>query len=88
MNLSNLIFIDRYPSIDLHGFDYDTAKVEVKDFIIDLVKMKQEIGVIVHGIGGGVMKKATLEVLKNNKNVIDYKIAYNNPGCTIVRILI
>ena len=31
---------------------------------------------------------ATSEVLKQNKNVIDYKTFYNNTGCTIAKIKI
>ena len=86
MNLSNIIFIDGYPKIDLHGCEYDVARVMVKDFIFDLIKMKKEIGVIIHGIGDGIVKKATIEELRKNKNVLAYKSLYNNLGCTIIHI--
>lgn len=87
-NLNSVIFIDRYPKLDLHGFDRETARVAINDFIRDQVKLKQEIIVIVHGIGSGVLRMVTNEVLRRNKNVIDYKSFYYNNGCTIVQIQI
>ena len=86
MNLDDVIFIDNLPTIDLHGFDRDYARVKINEFIRDNKKMGNSIIAIVHGIGTGILKKVTSDTLNKNKNVIDYKIFYNNVGMTIVKI--
>lgn len=86
MEIDNLIFIDNLPKLDLHGFDRDTARVAVIDFINDNIKMKEKFLNIVHGIGSGVLKKTVHEELRKNKNVLDFKTYYFNQGCTIVKI--
>jgi DNA mismatch repair protein MutS2 len=88
MELKDVIFIDSFPKLDLHGFDRETAIVSTNDFINDNKKMKNEIFVIIHGIGSGIMRKTVHETLRKNKNVIDYKTFYNNNGSTIVKIKI
>lgn len=88
MELKQVIFINDFPSIDLHGLDRDTARVKTLEFINDNMLMKNEIICIVHGIGNGIIKEEVHKVLKRNKNVIDYKLFYNNTGCTIVKIKI
>ena len=74
------------PTLDLHGETVDFAKILVNDFIRDNYKMKNETLVIVHGIGTGALRKATQQVLKNNKLVDQYKIDNFNSGQTIVRL--
>ena len=86
--ISNILFIDRFPKIDLHGYTGDIAAVAVQDFIKENIKLKNEIIVIIHGIGNGIVKESTHRVLKNNKNVLEYNMYYNNSGCTIVRLKI
>lgn len=86
MNLSEVIFINNLPSIDLHGFDRDTARVKVLEFISDNKRMKKDIICIVHGRGNGILKAEVHNTLKHSKDVIDYKLFYNNIGCTIVKI--
>lgn len=88
MDLNNVIFINQYPKLDLHGYDRESARVAINDFINDSIKMKQEIVVIVHGIGTGILRKQTILSLKTNKNVIDFKSSYFNNGCTLVKIKI
>ena len=88
MELKDILFIDNLPKLDLHGFDRETARVEVNDFINENQKLKNEIFVIIHGIGSGVVKKTTHETLKKNKKVIEFKTFYNNNGSTIVKIKI
>ena len=88
MELKDIIFIDNYPKIDLHGLDRETARVEVNDFIRDNMKLKNDIVLIIHGIGNGILRKETHETLRKNKNVIEYKTFYNNLGTTIVKIKI
>ena len=86
MNLNNLIFIDNLPKLDLHGYDRETARVAINDFINDSYKMKNEFVVIIHGIGSGVIRNTTNNTLKKNKKVIDFKMFYNNNGCTVVQV--
>lgn len=76
----------QYPSIDLHGIDREYAKILVRDFIEDQIKMKEKNLVIIHGIGSGIVKKAVHEELKANKNVKEYKLDNFNLGCTIVTL--
>lgn len=87
-SLDSVVFIDSYPSVDLHGYDRETARVAVNDFIRDCIKQKQEVAVIVHGVGSGVVKTATHEALHKHKKVAEFKTFYYNPGCTIVRIIV
>ena len=86
MELKDVIYYDNFPKKDLHGLDRDTARVEINDFIRDNVKLKNDIVLIIHGIGSGILRKETHETLRKNKNVIEYKTLYNNLGTTIVKI--
>ena len=70
MNLNSILFLERFPTLDLHGYDRETARVAIDDFIRDNLRMKQEICLIVHGIGSGILRKTTHETLKKNKNVL------------------
>lgn len=88
MNLNDIIFIDSLPKLDLHGYDRETARVAINDFVNDNIKLKNSIILIVHGIGTGILKTTTHECLKNSRNVIEYKTYYYNDGCTIVKIKI
>ena len=88
MKLSEVIFVDSLPSIDLHGLDRDCARVKVNEFIKDNITMKNDIISIVHGRGTGILKDEVHRLLKNHKNVLEYKLFYNNIGCTIVKLKI
>lgn len=88
MKLDEVIFVDSLPSIDLHGFDSDYARIKVNEFIRDNLSMKNEIIAIIHGIGSGIVKQETHKTLKNNRSVIDFKLFYNNVGVTIVKLKI
>lgn len=88
MELKQVIFTNDLPSIDLHGLDKDTARVKTLEFINDNIVMKNEIVCVVHGIGSGIVKNEIHRVLAKNKNVLDYKLFYNNVGCTIVKLKI
>lgn len=85
-NLNNIMFIDRYPKIDLHGYDRESARVATTQFIKENKKLKNEVFVIVHGRGLGIVKKSVHETLRKSKVVKDYKTYYYNDGCTIVLI--
>lgn len=86
MNLNDLVFIDNLPKLDLHGYDRETARVAINDFINDNYKMKQKFIIIVHGIGSGILRTTTNEILKKNKKVVEFKTFYYNNGCTVVQI--
>ena len=88
MDLDSIIFVDNLPKLDLHGFDRETARVIVLDFIKDNIKMKNEIINIVHGHGSGILKDTVHDTLRKNRNVIEFKTFYNNDGCTIVKLII
>lgn len=86
MSLSNILFVERFPSLDLHGYDSVTAKMLVNDFIKENIKLKNEIFTIIHGIGAGIIRSSTHDTLKINKKVLEFQLSYFNQGCTIVKI--
>lgn len=88
ITLNQIIFTNNLPKIDIHGFDRTTAELTINDFIKENIKLKNEVFVIIHGIGSGILKNTTLNTLKKNKNVLEYRIDFKNPGCTLVRIKI
>lgn len=88
MELNEVIFINDLPSIDLHGLDRDTARVKVLEFIKDNKTMKNDIICIVHGVGSGTIKQEVHNTLKRSKDIKEYKLFYNNVGCTIAKIRI
>lgn len=86
MELKEVIFINDLPSIDLHGLDRTTARLKVLEFIKDNKVLKNDIICIVHGVGSGIVKKEVHTTLRKSKDVIDFKLFYNNTGCTIAKI--
>ena len=64
--------------------DSDYAVFKVKEFIDDCYKLKYKNIVIIHGIGTGVLKNAISNYLKSDRRVLEYKLDFMNPGCTIV----
>ena len=74
------------PTLDLHGYDREYARIAIDEFIYDNYKIKNQKVVIIHGNGTGIIKKVTGEVLKRNKYVEEYKIDNFNSGMTVVRI--
>ena len=86
MSIDDILFIDSLPSIDLHGYDRMYARLKVTEFINDNIKMKNEFIVIIHGIGGSVLRHEIHDLLEKNKKVVDYKIFVNNVGCTIAQL--
>jgi len=87
MSLSNIIFIDSLPSLDLHGIDREYARIKVNEFIEDNYIMGNEIVVIVHGMGTGILSKATSKILSVNKKVVEHQIYRGNNGCTVAKII-
>ena len=86
MTKTNDIFLDLLPSIDLHGFDREGARVATNDFVLESKLLYNKEVLIIHGIGQGIVKEAVHLELSKNKNVLNYKLAGSNIGCTIVKI--
>ena len=84
-NLNNK-FIDLYPILDLHGEFSDTILFLINDFISDNVKLGNNIVVIMHGKGSGILKKRTHEILSKNDLVKQYALSCDNLGATIVEL--
>ena len=82
------IFLERYPKIDLHGYDRDSARVATNDFIDENIILGNDTIIIIHGIGKGIVKNEVYEVLRHNKNVLEYKTDNFNSGCTVVKLKI
>ena len=80
------IFLDRLPRIDLHGYDRDSARVMVNDFVDEAIAMRYDEILIVHGIGSGIVKESVLDTLSKRKDILNYHICADNVGCTIVKI--
>ncbi len=79
---------DNLPTLDLHGIDREYAKILINDFVLDNSKLHNKKIVIIHGIGQGIIRKTTHEVLRKNKYVENYKLDNFNNGMTIVNIKI
>jgi len=84
--LDNYLLYNTWPSLDLHGYDRDTARVAINDFIKDSMVMKHKYIVIIHGIGSGIIRKTTIDTIKTNKDVKAYKISNFNPGMTVLEL--
>ena len=82
-----IMLYSNIPTLDLHGFDRDYARIQINDFIIDNYKMKNKKVIIIHGNGSGILKKTTQETLRRNKYVDNYKIDNFNDGQTIVNLV-
>lgn len=76
----------RYPTLDLHGFDRDYARIMINDFIKDCYIMKERNAIIIHGIGSGILRKTTKQTLQSNSYVEEAKLDIFNDGQTIVRL--
>ena len=88
MSINSIIFYENLPKLDLHGLDSIYARMKIDEFVKDSIKLRNKYVVIVHGIGEGILLKTTHEYLKSNSNVLDYKIAFNNGGVTLVELSI
>ena len=82
MEIDEVIFTENLPKLDLHGYDRDSARIEINDFIEDNYRMGIELLLIVHGIGTGIIRQTTIDTLNKNKKVayIDDSITENTTG--------
>lgn len=72
------------PTLDLHGIDREYARILIHDFLVDNYKLKNEKIIIVHGIGTGILRKTTQDLLRKSSIVDSYKIDNFNVGMTVV----
>lgn len=86
MKNQNDIFLNNLPSIDLHGFDRESATLAVKDFIHENNVMGNKKIIVIHGKGQGILREIILSYLKNNKLVLSYKLDNFNDGITIIEL--
>lgn len=77
-------FTYNLPHLDIHGETSATCVAVINSFIKDNIHLKNKKFIIVHGKGSGVLKKATHELLKKNKNIKKYYIDGMNDGQTII----
>jgi len=82
-----MMLYNNLESLDLHGIDREYARILINDFIKDNYEIRNTNVAIIHGIGTGIIRKTTIEVLKKNKYVKEFKIDNFNPGMTIVTII-
>lgn len=85
-NLLDDIFIDKLPSLDLHGEIRDSARVLVKEFINDNYILRNNRVIIIHGIGSGIIKEEVHKILRLSKKVEKFHLNHYNAGCTVVYI--
>ena len=69
------IFLDNLPTIDLHGYDRDIARVMTNDFVMDNVLLNNDKIVIIHGIGSGVLKNTTQLLFTGTNGLIQMLMA-------------
>ena len=81
-------FLVNVPAIDLHGYDRESARVAVLDFINDNLKLKNGEIIIIHGIGKDILRKEVYNTLQRHKFVLEYKTTYFNRGQTLVKLKI
>ena len=77
-------FTFNLPHLDIHGETSATCVAPINSFIKDNLHLRKKKFVIVHGKGKVILKKATHDLLKKNKNIKKYYIDGMNDGQTIV----
>lgn len=74
------------PRLDLHGEIVAMVEVLVNEFIKDNKLLKNEYIIIIHGKSTDIITNEVHRVLKNNKDVLEYRRNNWNLGETIVRL--
>lgn len=82
------IFIKNLPTLDLHGYDMQSAALATNTFIEDNIILKNKKIVIIHGIGKGLVRKSVHETLSRNKHILKYHTDNLNNGITIAHLLV
>ena len=76
------------PKLDLHGEIVAIVEVLVNSFINDNILLKNEYIIIIHGKSTNILTEEVNKVLKNNKNVLEFRRNNWNLGETIVKLKI
>ncbi len=76
------------PKLDLHGEIVAMVEVLVNSFINDNILLKNEYIIIIHGKSTNILTEEVNKVLKNNKNVLEFRRNNWNLGETIVKLKI
>ncbi len=74
------------PKLDLHGEIVAMVDALVSSFIHDNKIQKNEYIIIIHGKSTNILTKEVHRILRNNKDVLEYKLNNWNLGETIVRL--
>jgi len=74
------------PVLNAHGETRDTINFILNDFINDNLKLGIEYIGVIHGWSSYILKDEIHNLLKKNKNVLDYYVDIFNPGLTIIRL--
>lgn len=82
----NKIYTKTSPHLDLHGETLATLDYIVISFIKDNFKMGNKFVAIIHGWNSTILKKRVHELLKADKNALNYYIDIYNIGQTIVEL--
>lgn len=81
-----MLYYKNLPKLDLHGENRYSAKVLVEEFLNDNKKLGNNLVIVIHGQGLGILKKSLYDYLKKNKMVKNYRLNFNNPGETIIEL--
>ncbi len=81
-----MMLYSNLPTLDLHGYDRDYARILILEFLEDQHRMKNKRIIIIHGIGTGILRKMTQNTLKKHPYVLEYKIDNFNDGMTVVTL--
>ena len=76
------------PKLDLHGEIVAMVEVLVTEFINKKKKMGNEYIIIIHGKSTNILTNEVGRVLKNNKDVLEFRRNNWNLGETIVKLKI
>jgi len=86
MKKLNNPFLEHLPLCDLHGEIEDTVPIRLNNFIDEQIILKNNEFIVMHGVGEGIVKQATHDYLKENKQVKEYYTDPSNHGITIVKL--
>lgn len=74
------------PKLDLHGEVVAMVGALVNEFVHDNKLLKNEYIIIIHGKSTNILTKEVHKILKNNQDVLEYKLNNWNLGETLVRL--